>query len=152
LSAADAVIEMVTGQTPSGFHWADFAAGAVEVYLELLATAEASERAELERKARRGCRVLRKIAWTFNGIRPRRWLLLGRLEWERGRRERAQDAWRKGEAVAIEMDMEYDIARARLELVRHGVAGHDRDTFIAAATDTFERLGAVHQLRIAEAV
>jgi hypothetical protein len=46
--------------------------------------------------------------------------------------------------------MEYDIARARLELVRHGVAGHDSDTLLAAATATFERLGAVHQLRIAE--
>jgi class 3 adenylate cyclase/tetratricopeptide (TPR) repeat protein len=150
LRAADAVIEMVTGQAPTGFHWADFAAGAVEVYLELLATAEASERAELERKARRGCRVLRKIAWTFNGIRPRRWLLLGRLEWERGRRERARDAWRKAEAVAIEMEMEYDLARARLEIVRHGVAGHDADTLLVSATDTFERLGAIQQLRLAE--
>jgi tetratricopeptide (TPR) repeat protein len=148
--AADEVIAMVTGQTPSGFHWADFAAGAVEVYLELLASADAAERPRLERKAQRGCRALRKIAWTFHGIRPRRWLLVGRFEWERGRRDRAREAWRKAEAIAIEMEMEYDIARARLELVGHGVAGHDSDTLLADATATFERLGAVHQLRIAE--
>jgi hypothetical protein len=77
-------------------------------------------------------------------------LLLGRLEWERGRRERARDAWRKAEAVAIEMEMEYDLARARLEIVRHGVAGHDADTLLVSATDTFERLGAIQQLRLAE--
>jgi len=148
--AADDVIEMVTGRTPTGFHWADFAAGAVEVYLELLATADRAQGPELERKARHGCHALRKIALTFHGIRPRRWLLAGLLEWERGHPEAARRAWRKAEAVATAMEMEYDIARARLELVRHDVAGHERNALLAAATATFERLGAVQQLRIAE--
>ena len=142
LRAADDVIEIVTAKAPTGFIFADFAAGAVEIHLDLLATAEGAEREELERRVRRGCKVLRKLAFTFQGIRPRRWLLVGRLESERGRREKAVAAWRKSEAVAKAMEMEYDLARARVAL------GGD----LGAATETFERLGAIEQLRIAEAL
>ena len=98
--------------------------------------------AGMERRVRRGCKVLRKLAFIFQGIRPRRWLLVGRLESERGRREKAVAAWRKSEAVAKAMEMEYDLARARVAL------GGD----LGAATETFERLGAIEQLRIAEAL
>ncbi|MCW3065448.1 MAG: adenylate/guanylate cyclase, partial [Solirubrobacterales bacterium] len=151
LAAADAVIEMVTAQIPTGFHWADFAAGSVEVYLDLLlAGPDAGDRAALERRAGRGCRALQRIAWTFHGIRPRRWLLLGRLEWERGRRERARRAWRKAEALALATDMDYDVARARVELVAHGMAGSEAERLRAAAIATFQSLGAGHHLRIAE--
>ena len=46
LQAADAVIEMVTAQPATGFHWADFAAGTVEVYMEMLeAASDPAERA-----------------------------------------------------------------------------------------------------------
>lgn len=149
MRAADAVIEMITAQPPTGFHWADFAAGAVGVYLDLLEDAAAADRPELERRARRGCRVVGRTAWTFHGIRPRRWLLRGRLEWARGRRERAVRAWRKAESVALAMEMDYDVARARLELVRHGVAGAQASALRADAISTFERLGATHHLRSA---
>jgi hypothetical protein len=44
------------------------------------------------------------------------------------------------------MGMEYDVARAQLELVRHGAG----DTSMRAqAIATFEQLGADHHLRIA---
>jgi tetratricopeptide (TPR) repeat protein len=147
--AADAVIEMITAQVPTGFHWADFAAGAVGVHLDLLEDAGPAERPGLERRVRRGCKVLGRTAWTFRGIRPRRWLLRGRLEWECGRRGPAVRAWRKAEAVALAMEMDYDVARARLELVRKGVAGAEASAFRADAIGTFERLGANHHLRIA---
>ena len=136
VAAADAVIEMVTAQLPTGFVWADFTAGALEVYLDL----GEQRRAEVAAKA------LRKITWTFHGVRPRRWLLAGRLEWERGRHDRARKAWRKAESVARAMGMEYDVARAQLELVRHGAG----DTSMRAqAIATFEQLGADHHLKIA---
>jgi hypothetical protein len=47
------------------------------------------------------------------------------------------------------MAMEYDVARARLELVRHDAAGPGAATLRAQAIETFERLGADHHLRIA---
>jgi class 3 adenylate cyclase/tetratricopeptide (TPR) repeat protein len=151
LQAADAVIEMVTAQFPSGFHWAEFAAGAVDVYLALLAgTRDPGERATLERRAQRGCKALGRISWTFHGVRPRRLLLVGLLEFERGRTSAALKAWRKAESTALAMEMEYDVARARLEIVRHGLAGPYEDTLRTDAAATFERLGAGHELRIAE--
>jgi len=153
LQAADAVLAMITARFPTGFHWADFTAGAVEVYLELLRTArEPRERAALERRAARGCKALGRIAWTFHGVRPRRWLLAGMLEYERGRGEAAMRAWRRAEVIATAMEMEYDAARARLEIVAHSPAGTDRDARRAAAIRAFERLGAGYQLRIAQGI
>jgi class 3 adenylate cyclase/tetratricopeptide (TPR) repeat protein len=157
LQAADAVLAMVTARFPSGFHWADFTAGAVEVYLELLRSAGApsapgapGERAILEQRAARGCQVLGRIAWTFHGVRPRRWLLVGILEYERGHRDAALRAWRKSETIAATMGMEYDVARAHLEIVAHGLAGPQRAAQRADALQAFERLGAGHQLGIAQ--
>ena len=149
LVAADAVIDMITAQAPTGFHWADFAAGAVDVYLDMLEEAGLGDRRELRGRAERGCKVLRRLAWRFHGVRPRRWLLIGRLEWERGRRDRAVRAWHKAESVALAMEMDYDVARARLELARHE-GGADRESLLADATGTFQRLGAERHLRIAK--
>jgi class 3 adenylate cyclase/tetratricopeptide (TPR) repeat protein len=148
LLAADAVIDMITAQVPTGFVWADFAAGAVDLYTDMLEEGPAAGRLELLGRAERGCKVLRRTAWTFHGIRPRRLLLLGRLAWERGERERAVRMWRKAESAALAMDMDYDVARARLELARHDAVG-GRDTLLADAIGTFTRLGADRQLRIA---
>jgi hypothetical protein len=145
------VIALVTPETPTGFHWADFAAGSVEVYAELLEGASTStERAMLERRTRRGCRALRPVARRFHGIRARRWLLIGRLRWERGRRRRALRAWRKAESIAGALGSDYELACARLEIARHDLAGPGRDALIAGAIETFEQLGATRQLRIAE--
>ncbi|HWD77101.1 MAG TPA: AAA family ATPase [Solirubrobacteraceae bacterium] len=148
LRAADAVVEMVTAQIPTGFHWADFAAGAVEVYLEMLEQAsDAAERRMLELRAERGCKALRRISWNFHGIRPRRLLLQGRLEWEQGQPSRARRCWLSAERMALAMAMEYDTARARLELVRHGMAGAEMR---AQVIEALQKLGADHWLRVAE--
>jgi tetratricopeptide (TPR) repeat protein len=150
VTAADAVIDMVTAQVPTGFHWADFAAGTVEVYIDMLqAATDPAQRAQLVRRARRGCGALRRIAWTFHGIRPRRRLLQGRLEWEQGHAERARTAWREAEQTALRMDMDYDVARARLEIVRHGVEGPQPE-LRRRAIETFTRLGAWYWVTVAE--
>ncbi len=151
LQAADAVIKMVTAQPVTGFHWADFAAGTVEVYMEMLETAsDAAEHAQLVQRVRRGCRALRRIAWTFHGIRPRRLLLEGWLAWEQGQRARAVKDWLESERLARRLDMDYDVARARLELVRHRVAEGTPERR-RQAIDALDRLGALHWLAIAEA-
>jgi len=89
------------------------------------------------------------MGWTFRGIRPRRLLLLGRIEWARGRRRRAARLWRRAEKQAAAIAMDFDVARARLELVRHDLAGEDRDRLLAEAVDTLERYGALQQLETA---
>ena len=147
LSAADHLLEVATARQLTGFWLADFAAGAVEVYVELLEQARTpEERRTLLRRARSGCRSLRRIAWTFHGVRPRRATLLGRVEWERGRRRRAARLWRRVESQAGRGGMDYELARARLELARHEVAGGDRKDMLDEAERTFDRLGAGRQL------
>lgn len=152
LTAADAVIDMVTAQMPIGFHWADFAAGTVGVYLEMLENErDPALRTMLEDRARRGCRALRRIAWTFHGIRPRRLILQGRLESEQGRRSQAQRHWREAERLATSMEMEFDVALARVELARHGLLVRPAETR-AAAIETFARLGAQRAVARAEEI
>ena len=147
LAAADHLIEVATARPLSGFWLADFAAGAVEVYVEVLeGTPSQRERRILLRRAIRGCRSLRRVAWTFHGVRPRRATLLGRVEWERGRHRRAARLWHKAERIATQSGMDYELARAQLELVRHDVAGAARERMLAGATETFERLGAGREL------
>ena len=150
LSAADTLLELATARPLSLFSLPHFAAGGVEVYVALLEQAQTQpERVALARTARRGCRALRRMSFTFHGIRPGRLLLLGRIEWERGRRRRAARLWRRAEKQASALGMDYEIARARIELIRRGLAGEDRDRLLADSIQTFEGLGAIHQLEIA---
>jgi class 3 adenylate cyclase/tetratricopeptide (TPR) repeat protein len=151
LQGADAVIRMVTAQPVTGFHWADFAAGTVEIYLEMLETAgDGAERRQLVQRARRGCRALRRIGWTFHGIRPRRLLLEGWLAWEQGKPEQAEKCWLEAERLALRMGMDYDVARARLEMVRHGAAAGTQERH-RQAVDALDRLGALRWLTRVEA-
>ncbi|MGO9489665.1 MAG: AAA family ATPase [Solirubrobacteraceae bacterium] len=153
VSAADHLLEVATARPLTGFWLADFAAGAVEVYVELLEQARTpEERRTMLRRARRGCRSLRRISWTFHGVRPRRETLLGRVEWERGRRRRAARLWHRAESRAGRTGMDYELARARLELVRHELAGDDRQSMLDEAERTFERLGAGRQLERARSL
>jgi len=150
LTAADTLLELATARPLSLFSLPHFAAGGVEVYVELLEQAGTQpERAALARTARRGCRALRRMSWTFHGVRPGRLLLLGRIEWERGRHRRAARLWRRAEKRARDLETDYEIARVRIELIRHGLAGEDRDKLLADAMQTFERFGATRELEIA---
>ena len=79
VAAADAVIEMVTASRRPA------ASGRTSppARSRSISTSASSAGRSAALKA------LRKLAWTFHGVRPRRWLLAGRLEWERGRNDRA---------------------------------------------------------------
>jgi hypothetical protein len=96
--------------------------------------------------------VLRPIASRFAGIRSRRWLLIARLEWERGRSRRALRSWRRADATARQLGGDYDLARAGLEIVRQGLAGAERERLLADAIATFEQLGATRELRRAQSL
>ena len=148
--AADAVVDRIVRNNPAGFHWVDFCAGAVEVQLEVLETGGRyadQHRVELTARAERGCKVVRRLAWQFDSVAPRRWLLEGLLEWQRGRTDRARTAWLRAEKVAAKMEMPFERARARYEIARHGIAPDSRDLLLADAARTFEELGAGHMLR-----
>jgi class 3 adenylate cyclase/tetratricopeptide (TPR) repeat protein len=143
---ADAVVAMVARQQPAGFHWVDFCAGAVEVYFDVMERAPA-RRAQVLRKAKRGCRVVRRASRSFGNVRPRRWLLQGLLEWHRDERDKAFRAWRRADAIATRMEMPFERARARFEIARHGGGGRERTAHLEEAAKTFSQLGAAYMLR-----
>jgi tetratricopeptide (TPR) repeat protein len=144
IAAADAVVDMVASRAPTGFHWADFCASSVDVYLDVLERGkpEGAARAELEKKAARGCKVVRRVSRQFGNVRPRRWLLSGLLEWERGNGDSALAHLRRAEETAARMDMPFERARARYEIARRGGAGAQRASYLEDAARTFHSLGA----------
>jgi tetratricopeptide (TPR) repeat protein len=148
--AATAVVDRIVRNNPAGFHWVDFCAGAVDVQLEVLERSgafAAGRRNELEAKAERGCRVVRRLSRSFDNVASRRWVLDGLLEWERGRADHALPAWRRAAKAAERMDMPFERARALYEIARHGGAGPRREQYLADAAHTFDRLGAGYMLR-----
>ena len=150
VQAAGAVVDRVVRNNPAGFHWVDFCAGAVDVQFEVLERGGEyadRHRAELVAGVERGCRVVRRLAWQFDSVAPRRWVLQGLLEWHRGRPDRAHAAWRRAERLAGRMEMPFDRARARYEIARHGLAGSDRDALLGDAAATFAELGSERMLR-----
>jgi class 3 adenylate cyclase/tetratricopeptide (TPR) repeat protein len=143
---ADAVVRMVARQSPAGFHWVDFCAGAVEVYFDVLEHGGGA-RGPLLGKAKRGCGTVRRVSRSFGNVRPRRWLLQGLLEWHRGDTGKAFRAWRRADATAARMNMPFERARARFEIARHGGGGSERAAQLEQAARTFEELGATYLLR-----
>jgi class 3 adenylate cyclase/tetratricopeptide (TPR) repeat protein len=143
---ADAIVEMLVRQPPSAFHYVDFGAGAVDVYFDALEAGGGNRAANL-RRARRGCKVVRRASRQFGSVRSRRWLLEGLLAWEEGDHDGARERWRRAEAVAMRKGTGYEVARARYEIARHGAADAERRAYLADAAATFERVGALQMLR-----
>lgn len=144
VEAADVVVDMVTRQPPTGYHWVDFCASAVEVYLCVLQESgeyARERRRELERRAERGCKALSKLSRIFGNVRPRSWLLRGLLHLQRGERAKALQAFGRAETIAVEMDMPFERARALAEIARLG-RGAERAQQLATAAGIFEQLGA----------
>jgi tetratricopeptide (TPR) repeat protein len=146
VDAADAIMEIIAAETPSAFHYVEFCAEALRVYFAALEQRALDRRALLSR-AQRGCTLVRRTSRSFGSVRSRRWLLEGKLDWEAGRHEAAQRAWRRAEAAAVSVDAHYDLARARFEIARHGGAGVERRAYLEGAAATLERLGALQMLR-----
>jgi class 3 adenylate cyclase/tetratricopeptide (TPR) repeat protein len=151
LEAADAVVDILARQPPSAFHYVDFGAGAVGVYFDALDDGRCDRAATL-RRARRGCKVVRRVSRQFGSVRSRRFLLEGLLAWAEGDHAGARERWRRAEAIAVRKGTRYELARARYELARHGAAADERRAYLADAAATFERLGALQMLgRVREA-
>jgi class 3 adenylate cyclase/tetratricopeptide (TPR) repeat protein len=146
VEAADAAVEMVSRQPPTSFNWVDFCAQAVEVYLALLEEAEPYARAhrdELLARARRGTRQVNKAARRFWGSKPRVWLLRGMIRWREGDQPGARGAWDRAEAESRRLGLPFDLARAQLEVARHAPRGPARERRLAAASEVFEKRGAL---------
>jgi class 3 adenylate cyclase/tetratricopeptide (TPR) repeat protein len=148
VAAADALLEIVGTDPPTGFHQVDFAAGALEVYLDVLDSGDEyaqTHRAELLGRARRGTRALRRMARTFPFVRPRRELARARLRRAQGRPRAAARAARRAEAIALDLDVPFDRARALAEQAREP-SGAEQTTRLETAAAIFAERGATYEL------
>jgi class 3 adenylate cyclase/tetratricopeptide (TPR) repeat protein len=96
-------------------------------------------------------RMLDRIALMFPFCRPRAALMLGLTHHARGQHAKAQRQWLKTIALGEQFGSVFEVALARLQLAKL-VEGAERARFVRQAGDTFQRLGAAHHLREAEAL
>jgi len=149
IAAADEVIAHVSRQPPTGYHWADYAASAVEVYLRVLGTASAAEfdaRGDLMAKARRGVAIVRRLARIFWNVRPRAHLLKGLLEAREQRIDDAIASFRRAQKLALDMRMPYEEARALVEIAEIA-PDEPRPAETERAITLFGQLGAEFERR-----
>jgi class 3 adenylate cyclase/tetratricopeptide (TPR) repeat protein len=137
--AAREVIELVTRQPPSGYHWVAFLANAVEVVIDLRALpppAGADAGAwhhRLGEDVARGVRALERLSGRFRNVLPRSRWLRARLLAGTAARAKLDEALQ----LARRHDMAFEQARALAALAALGeVSGAD------TALGIFERLGA----------
>ena len=145
VAAADEVIQMIFHQAPSGYHWVDFFASAVEVYLQILGEDHLyvrQHRPHLLLKSRRGCRELLRLSSSFGNVIPRSRLLLSRLALRQGQRRRAQRLAQRAFVLATARGMPYEQALALLDLGALELPGAGRRQKLQQALAIFESLGA----------
>lgn len=137
LAAAREVLQLVTRQPPSGYHWVHFLAVATEVLVDA-----AAQRPEAAADARRGVRALLKLSGRFRNVLPRSRWLKARLATGAAARAALAEALRLAEAH----DMPYERARAQAAMATlPDATAAERERAVAAALPAFERLGAWHE-------
>lgn len=110
-----------------------------------------AERRENMKRAKHACAILHKFACAHRFARPRALIFAGILNWQKGRQKRAFKTWQKAAAVAAELSMRYDIARAQFEIGRHLAPqqiwdGHDGAYYLEQARAEFAEIGAGYML------
>jgi hypothetical protein len=144
--AADAIVEMIVRQPPVGYHFVDYFASAIEVYLEVLERGTDYARmnsASLERRVRTSSRLLRRLSANFWNVRPAVWLLEGKLHWHQEKPGRALTDWGRARDIAVGMNMPFHEARALFEIGRR-TPGDEREIMLTRAVEIFEHLGATY--------
>jgi hypothetical protein len=138
-------MEMIFRQSPSGYHWVDFFASAVEVYLLILDEEHPYSRQHRRRlllQARRGCRQLLRLSRSFGNVVPRSRLLLSRLALLQGHRRPARRLAQRALVLATARGMPYERALALLELGALEPEGWERRQKLQQALAIFQSLGA----------
>jgi class 3 adenylate cyclase/tetratricopeptide (TPR) repeat protein len=141
-SHARAAINMLARSVPSGFHWAEFGALAVEVLLELRATRSRTvpERS-LEQGTRRGIWALRRCAFTFGGLGTRLPVLRARAALLQEDRDQARRFVEQTLRRAERPDQRLDRARAQLVEAELTAEPHRRQAILAEACAILSELG-----------
>jgi tetratricopeptide (TPR) repeat protein len=148
--AAGLAADMAARSMPSSYGVLSGYANPAEVYLALWEAGYPQP--DLDRLARRACKLTRSFARVLPIGRPRALLWDGLYAWLAGRPDRAHEAWQQSLAAAGRLEMPYDEGLAHYEIGRHLPAGDPaRAEHLARARELFERVGAAHDLARAQA-
>ncbi len=149
LGVSDELLRL-TEARPTNFGTFIGYAAPAQIYLELRESGHADR--ELAGRADRAIARLRAFAAVFPIGRPRAATLNGQRLWLAGDHDGARRAWERAISLATDLGMDYERALAHLELGRRpGPQTADRESHLAAAIETFERLGAGRALQLARA-
>jgi hypothetical protein len=120
LFAADGISEMIARQPPTGYHWVDFYASAVEVYLELLALNVPLQcgRPALLKRARTGCKRQSRLSRYFWNVKARAATLAGWFAALQGDHTTAAQRLRAAIDTATQMQMPFELALPRMRALQ----------------------------------
>jgi predicted ATPase/class 3 adenylate cyclase len=131
---------------PSNFSYISGYVGPVSVYLSLWETGHMLP--NIEKKAWKACKLLKKYANVFPIGQPRAWLYQGWYDWLSGKHTKAQKAWNKSLIYAEKLGMCYEQGLAYLEIGRHLPMGEpDRQEDLRKAVEIFSQQRADYDLK-----
>ena len=110
-----------------------------------------AEQRETMQRAEHACAILKKFARAHCFARPRALILAGILDSQKGKYKQAFKAWQRAAALAEELSMRYDIARAHFEIGRHLAPeqtweGQGAEYYLTQAKSEFGDIGAGYLL------
>ena len=149
LQAAAQTMDLAAKSMPSSYGVLSGYANPAEVYLTLWEAGHPQP--DLDKLARKACKLARGFARVFPIGRPRALLWGGLYEWLTGNTARAHKAWQESLVAARSLEMPYDEGLAHYEIGRHAEIGDPaRDEHLTRACEDFERLDAAYDLARAQ--
>ncbi|HMZ44823.1 MAG TPA: hypothetical protein PLI15_17365, partial [Anaerolineales bacterium] len=123
-------------------------AGVSEVYLTAF---ENGKQPEDLKFAQRAVKALLEFGQVLPVGQPRAWLHQGLLYWVEGQQKQAFRVWEKSLALAEQLSLPYEAARAHYEIGRHlSLNDATRQIHLGKAIEIFSGLGAKRELMQAQ--
>ncbi len=150
---ARSVARMVAATPPSGFHWVEFFAGAVEAMIAALYGADEQsgiDRPGLVAEVAAAAELLERFAATFPHVRPRVALIRAMLASFAGRDAEAAGLFAEAHECAVRGGYDFDAARCVVLCRMSAIDALHHD--LAEVREVFERLGATRWVRRVDAL
>jgi class 3 adenylate cyclase/tetratricopeptide (TPR) repeat protein len=156
LTYAGRVLELATNISPTVYSMDIGFAAVAEVYFELWEkTLQNPDRGldsdEHKLSAEKAIKLLRAFRKVFPIGQPYAYYYQGRYEWLTGRPQMAVKSWHKGLEAARQFNLPYEEGLIRIRLGSYPrYDPHTRREHFERAIQIFEKMGAIHELRLAK--
>ncbi|HNH06488.1 MAG TPA: hypothetical protein PLF18_17210, partial [Anaerolineales bacterium] len=145
---AQLAMSLISKVSPTSFYILEGYAGVSEVYLTAFENGKNSEDLKF---AQRAVKALLEFGQVLKVGQPRAWLHQGLLYWVEGQQKQAFRVWEKSLALAEQLSLPYEAARAHYEIGRHlSLNDATRQIHLGKAIEIFSGLGAKRELMQAQ--